>query len=172
MKSTMLRIPVPVVMLGLLILGALALPAFAAEEKQYAFTTIRGKLSHPKTGDPMVSALLRFTPMDPDAPPVEAQTDQNGEFEARALGFGVYALEIETSDGETIRGVSALPLNEGQPVEVLLELSDKVRSSTSIENQPDRFAAIVAREKKNWARLWKQLGIFLGLAIASAVAVF
>ena len=57
-------------------------------------------------------------------------------------------------------------------MEVLLELSDKVRSSTSIENQPDRFAAIVAREKKNWARLWKQLGIFLGLAIASAVAVF
>jgi len=172
MKATTLRIPVLVVIFALLILSAVALPAFAAEEKQYAFTTIRGKLSHPETGDPLVSALLRFTPTDPDAPVVEAQTDQNGEFEVRGLGFGAYALEIETSDGETIRGVDALPLQEGQPVEVLLEISDKVRSSTSIENQPDRFAAIVDRERTDRARLWKQLGIFLGIAIASAAAVF
>lgn len=125
MKSTMLRIPAAVWMLGLLILSVSAPPALAAEAKQYAFTTIRGKLSHPETGAPMVSALLRFTPTDPDAPVVEAQTDSNGEFEARGLGFGVHALEIETADGETIRAVNALPFHEGEPVEVLLVLSDQ-----------------------------------------------
>jgi hypothetical protein len=172
MMATWHRDAMLIAILGLLVLCTLATPLQAAEEKQYAFTTIRGKLSNPETGNPMVSARLRFTPTDPDAPVVETETDENGNFEARGLGFGIYAVEIETADGEMIRGVSALPISEGKPVEVLLKLSDKVRSYTSIENSPDRFMAVVTRERKNWPRFWKQFGIFLGLTVATGLAVF
>jgi hypothetical protein len=172
MTSTIYRDALLIAILGLLVLCTVATPAQAAEKKQYAFTTIRGKLSNLDTGAPMISARLRFTPTDPDAPVVEAETDENGQFEARGLGFGFYVVEIETANGDLIRGVNALPLSEGERAEVLLKLSDKIRSSTGIENEPDRFMAVVTRERKNWPRFWKQLGIFLGLTVATGAAVF
>ena len=50
-----------------------------------------------------------------------------------------------------------------------LKLSDRVRSSTNLENQPDRFAAMVAKDEKKTGKFWKQFGIFFGIAIVIAL---
>ena len=151
---------------------AILLLTLAADKKQYAQTTISGKLSHPETGEPLVDARLTFTPIDPDAPVVETSSGQDGQFEAPGLGFGLYVLEIETSEGEMLRGVKSVPVQDGAPVEIMLQRSDKIRSATSVEIQPDLFAAMVDVEKMDWARFWKQFGIFFGLAIVTGLAVF
>jgi len=85
------------------------------------------------------------------------------------LGFGNYVVEIETAEGETIHGINALPIEEGKPLVLDLKLSNRVRSSTSLENEPDRFMAVVAKDKKKKGKFWKQFGIFFGIAIVIAL---
>lgn len=157
--------------LGVLIPSLAIVPcAIAAEEKRYVTTTVRGTLTIPGTGKPMAGAVLRFVPTDPDLPRVEAVTDVDGRFAAEGLAYGIYAVEIETAAGQLIRGINALPIREGEPVEITLKLSDRVRSSTSVENQPEQFMAVVKKERKKWKRFWKEFAVFLGVAAASGAA--
>lgn len=158
--------------LATLLLMSIAAPASHAATKQYITTTIRGTLTDPANGKPIAGALFRFTPTDPENAVVEAVTDLEGRFEARGLGFGFYAIEIQTAAGEIIRGINELPIRAGKPIELELTLSDRVRSSTDLINQPQRFAAVVQRVPGKWKRFWKQFGIFAGLAAGSGAAVF
>ena len=163
------RLTLSLVILLLMPIGALT---SHAATKQYITTTIRGTLTDPAIGRPMVGALFRFTPTDPENTTVEAFTDAEGKFEAKGLGFGFYAIEIQTAAGEIIRGINHLPISPGKPIELELTLSDQVRSSTDLINKPERFAAVVVRVPGKWKRFWKQFGIFAGLAAASGAAVF
>ena len=158
--------------LATLLLMSVAAPASRAAAKQYITTTIRGTLTDPADGKPMVGALFRFTPTDSEDATVEALTDAEGRFEAQGLGFGLYVVEIQTAEGEIIRGINHLPIRPGKPIELELTLSDRVRSSTDLINQPRRFAAVVQRVPGKWKRFWKQFGIFAGLAAGSGAAVF
>lgn len=152
--------------------GSFVLPAAtAAERKSYMTTTIRGSLTYPGSGEPMSGATIRFTPTEPGRSRASATTDGQGDFVVSGLGFGTFAVEIETPEGETIRGINALPIEENRPVVLELKLSDRLRSSTSLENQPERFMAVVATEPTKTGRFWKQFAIFWGIAIASGVAV-
>lgn len=159
--------------LGVLVAGTSVAPAtWAAEKKSYVTTNIRGALTFPGSGEPMSGATIRFTPTDPDQSRATAVTDEQGRFVVQGLGFGTYAVEIETPEGETIRGINALPIEEDRPVVLELKLSDRVRSSTSLENQPERFMAVVVKERTKTGRFWKQFAIFWGIAIATGAAVF
>jgi len=152
------------------LVGAAILPdAVAAAKKSYVQTNINGRLTHPKSGKPMAGAMIRFTPVDPELARASSVTEDDGSFVVSGLGFGNYVVEIETAEGEKIRGINALPIEEGKPLVLDLKLSDRLRSSTSIENEPDRFMAVVAQEKKKTGKFWKQFGIFLGLAIVIAL---
>jgi hypothetical protein len=157
------------VCLCILLSGVAALPgAIAAEKKSYILTTIKGKLTYPGSGKPMSGAQIRFTPIDPDLPRASGVTQEDGSFVVEGLGYGDYVIEIETEDGETIHGINALPIEEGKPVVLDLKLSDRVVSSTSLENEPDRFMAVVAKDKQKKGKFWKQFGIFVGLVILVA----
>jgi len=156
--------------LCIFLVGAVILPdAVAAAKKNYIETKIHGKLLYPGSGKPMAGAMIRFTPTDPDLARASTITEEDGSFVVSGLGFGNYIVEIETAEGETIHGINALPVEEGKPLVLDLKLSDRVRSSTNLENQPDRFAAMVAKEEKKTGKFWKQFGIFFGIAIVIAL---
>ena len=158
------------VTIGILILGAILPSTLAADDTRYVTTNLRGKLSYPETGKPMVGAVLRFTPVD--GMPSEATTDANGEFLVTGLTYSVYAVEIETATGENIQGVNALEFPEGETVTVTLKISDRIQSTTKLANEPDRFAAVVTKEKFKGKRFWTQFAAFFGVAILTAVLFF
>jgi hypothetical protein len=158
--------------LGLLLLMLPLGAALGQTEKRYVTTTIRGVLANPKSGEPMTGAVVRFTPTMPGEPEVEAVTAANGQFVAEGLGYGTYVVVIRTAEGETIRGINELPITAGELIEVEFTLSDRVRSSTSLFNQPERFLAVVDKEKHSMKRFWKQFGAFFALVIGSGIAFF
>ena len=152
------------------LVGAAILPdAVAAAKKSYIQTKISGRLTYPGSGKPMAGAMIRFTPVDPDLARASSITEDDGSFVVTGLGFGNYVVEIETAEGETIHGLNALPIEEGKPLVLDLKLSDRIVSSTNVENAPDRFMAVVAKDKKNKGKFWKQFGIFIGVAIVIAL---
>jgi hypothetical protein len=156
--------------IGILILGAVLPGAMASEDTRYVTTNLKGKLSYPETGKPMVGAVLRFTPVD--GTPSEATTDANGEFLMTGLTYSVYAVEIETASGENIQGVNALEFPEGETVTVTLKISDRIQSTTKLANEPDRFAAVVTKEKFKGKKFWTQFAAFVGVAILTAILFF
>ncbi len=170
MTSRLFRMRRPVA--GLLLLGLLAVtvPSVFAQQKQYVTTTLRGRLTEAK-GKPVAGAILRFTPVDASqATVVDAMTDVAGAFEASGLVFTNYVIEIETASGETIKGLNELPLREDERLEVELTVSPRVVSSTNLENQPQRFVAVVDKKKGKWKRFWKQFAIYIGVAAAAGTA--
>jgi len=155
----------------LVLFGLLSVSASTAlaQQKQYVTTTLRGQLTETK-GKPVPGATLRFTPEDAQAALVEATTDQNGAFEATGLVFTNYSVEIETADGEIIKGLNSVPIREGDKTEIILTVSPRLESSTSLTNQPQRFVAAVEKTPKKWKKFWKQLAIYLGVTAAVGVA--
>jgi hypothetical protein len=158
--------------LGVLLAGSALAPEVSAAEKQYVTTTIRGTLANPASGEPIAGARVRFTPTTQGLPTVEAETNSGGRFVAEGLGYGMYAVVIQTVEGETIRGVNQLPIRSNEIAEVEFTVSDRIRSSTSLFNQPERFLVVVDKEKRGMKRFWREFGVFLALAAGSAAAVF
>jgi len=171
MSRKTISISMLALIVGVVVVGSALTPAKAAEGKQYMTTTIRGRLTYPDSGQPMVGATLRFTPTDPSLPVVSALTDEEGAFAAEGLGFGIYAVELETETGEVIRGINAFSVQEGK-TEVVFKFSDRVRSSTRLENEPERFMAAVDVQPRKWKKFWKEFALFFGIAAASGAGAF
>ena len=160
---------------GLLVLAAAiaagwlgALPARAAEEdNRYVSYTLRGRLFDPETNKPMGGATLRFVPVDEGGERLETQTSQEGNFVVKGMKPGRYSLEIETMEGEKIRGVSAINMNQDTN-EVVLKISDRFTSETSVDLKPERVVAAVEKKSINWKRFWTELGIFVGAGAVAA----
>jgi len=156
----------------LIIWAASAMPARADEardfEHRYQSVTIKGRLAGPKRGMDVGGALIRFTP-EPEGPAVEALTDDQGRFTVAGLGFGSYAVEIKTANGETIRGINTFPVGETGSAEISLKMSDRIVSETRLENTPDRFVAVIVKQPVKWKRFWREFGIYFGSAIAAGV---
>ena len=170
MSSPKVSRGVRIVCLSLVVLGLAVAAAPAAEDLRYVTTTIHGQLTDPATGRPLEDAIIRFEPLDPDAMPAEAMTNLRGEFTVEGLTFGQYAIKIETAEGERIWGVNTLPVVPGEPVEIILKISNKVDSTTSVENQPERFAAVVEKREVRWKRFWREFAAFWGAAALVGLA--
>ena len=169
-----------------------AAPAIAVDDTRYLSVTLRGRLTEPSTGGPMVGATVRFTSTDEKGGSAEALTNDKGEFVLEGLAYGDYVAEIETAEGERIWGINAFPVKDetvgtqGSPasrkrksvdafpvkeetVGVTLRISDRVVSSTTFENRPERFAAVVVRQEVDWNRFWREFAIFFGIATGVGV---
>ena len=158
---------------GLLLLAAFptgALPVrpvlAAVDDSQYVSNTIRGRLFDPDTGNPMAGATLRFVPIDEQGRRGEAVTGEDGSYKVEGLGFGKYVLEIETADGEIIRGVNPFEMEKDKKYEVALKVSKGYRAETSVELERQRFVVAVTEKPFNWKRFWIEFGIFFGAAAA------
>lgn len=150
--------------LGLLALMA-GVPALAADNSRYALVTIHGRLTDPETGRAMAGATITFTSMDEPGQKSQGVTGEDGRFEVKGLTFASYAIVIETASGERIHGINTLPLKADKPVEVLLKISNRLESTTTVENQADRFVvAVEAPPQTDWKRFWKEFGAFFGTA--------
>ena len=136
----------------------------ADSDTRYVTTTLRGKLTDPDKGKPLAGAKLRFVSLDDPDLNRETVTQADGAFEITGLTYSSYVIEIETADGEVIRGVNALRVGEGEKLEISLKISDRVQSQTTLENRPDRFVSAVKVEKVKWRRFWREFGIFWGAA--------
>ena len=149
----------------------LTVPPCAAEadEGRYVSVTIRGRLTDPETESPMAGAVLRFISTAEDGRKVMGITDGEGRFEVMGLTYGSYVMEIETAEGEQIRGVNAVNVQD-QPVEITLKISDRVKSSTSVDSRPDRFFVVVEKKGPKWNRFWREFAGFFGVAAGLGVA--
>lgn len=146
-------------------------PVLAAEEDtRYQAVTIRGMLTDPSTDVPMAGATVRFTSTGEGGSWVEAVTNDKGEFVLEGLPFATYAVEITTREGESIKAINSVSIGK-DTVSVTLRLSAKIASTTTLENDPGRFAAAVEVKGVNWKRFWKQFAIFFGVAAGVGVAV-
>lgn len=140
---------------------------------RYVTTSIRGKLSDPDTQKPMVGATVRFVSTEEAGSSAEAVTDEQGEFSVTGLGYSDYAVEIETAQGEHIKGINTLPLSPDRPVEVVMKISDRVPSKTLLTNRPERFLVIVEKGSGvNWRRFWTGFAIFFGVAAPAGAAAW
>ncbi len=157
----------------LLVASAATAPPSAREETpedtRYMTVTLRGKLNDPATSQPMEGALVRFTSTAESGGWVEARTDAKGEFVLEGLTFGDYAVEITTSTGEKIRGINSFPVGKDK-IQVTLKITERVASTTTVQNEPVRFAAVVEVSRTDWKRFWREFGIFFGIAIGAGAA--
>jgi len=159
----------------LLIAGLLvsaAQPLFAVDDSRYAQITIKGSLTDPETGKPMVGAVVRFVSTAEEGSKFVGISDQGGKFFMPGLTFGDYVVDITTADGEVIRGINTIPLSADAPVEIVLKISKRVRSTTSVENRPERFVAVVQKGPEiNWPRFWKEFAVFFGVAAGAGAGL-
>jgi len=147
-------------------------PLNAADDSRYARVTIKGSLTDPETGRPMVGAVVRFLLNSEEGTKFVGITDKDGKFFVPGMTFGDYVVDITTADGEIIRGVNELPVTPEAPVELLLKISRRVRSTTSVESKPERFVAVVQKEQGiNWHRFWKEFAVFFGAAAGAGAGL-
>jgi hypothetical protein len=143
-----------------------------AEECRYIEVTINGRLVDPETEQPMVDAIVWFTPFDVEGPKRRSQTDAEGRFRVGGLSCAKYLITIETAGGETIRGVNNFELtgDRQQTMEMRFAISDRYQSDDSVNVQPERWAVVQSVDKPKWKRFWKQFAIFFGVAVAAGAA--
>lgn len=169
MKTSRLLLSVGLI-LGVVCLAADLGVSMAAEgDKRYVTTTLRGKLTDPESDKPLAGAILRFVSTQEDFSR-EVTTDDKGRFVVEGLIYSTYQIDIETAEGEKIRGVNALPIGDDKTVEVTLKISDRVRSETKLDNEPDRFVSAVEVKRVRWKRFWKEFGVFWGAAVVAGAA--
>jgi len=165
MRLTKERIWLIAVTVGLLALAA-APPGLAAQgddDTRYMSVTLRGRLTDPSNERPMVGAVIRFVSTEASGGTAEAVTNDMGEFELAGLAYTDYVVEIETAEGERIHGINSFPVGEGT-TEITLKISDRIVSTTTLENRPERFVAMVNKQGSNWRRFWREFAIFFGIA--------
>ena len=145
----------------------------AADESRYATITITGRLTDPETGKPMVGAVVQFVSTAEEGQKLAGSTDQQGNFTISGLTFGGYVVNITTADGEVIRGVNTVPVSENGPVGILLKISKRARTTTSVENRPERFVAAITEEAPpvNWKRFWREFAAFFGVAAGMGAGI-
>jgi len=139
----------------------------AASDTRYKSIILRGTLSSP--GLSLAGARVRCLALDDEGETVEGVANQNGEFVLDGLRFTNYVVEIVTADGERIQGVNWLPVTE-DTLSVTLKVSDRIVSTTTLENEPTRFAAIVNVEPRKWRKFWIEFAIFFGAAAGVGLA--
>ncbi len=94
----------------------------AADDSKYVSITMRGKLSDPETGQPMVGAVVRFTSNE-SGEKLIGIADEEGKFWVPGLTFGSFNVEVDTAQGERIKGIEAFPLTNEGAVDVSLTVS-------------------------------------------------
>ena len=136
-------------------------------DTRYKSVILRGTLSSPSLS--LAGARVRCVSLDEDGETVEGVVNENGEFVLDGLRFTNYVVEIVTADGERIQGVNWLPVTE-DTLSVTLKVSDRIVSTTTLENQPTRFAAVVNVEPRKWRKFWMEFAIFFGAAAGLGLA--
>lgn len=160
------------VILGACLLMTLAaLPCLGQEDTRYQVVILHGKLTDPTSGLPMVGAVVRFVNSENSDQWVEAVTNETGEFVLEGLTFGKYTVEITTREGQSIRGVNHVPVGK-DTVRIGFKISEKVDSTTTVENQPEQIVAAVSIREPDWRRFWKEFAIFFGAALGAGAAAF
>ena len=160
------------VILGACLLMTLAaLPCLGQEDTRYQVVILHGKLTDPTSELPLIGAVIRFVNAENSDQWVEAVTNEMGEFVLEGLTFGKYAVEITTKEGQSIRGINQVPVGK-DTVRIGFKMSEKVDSTTTVENQPEQIVAAVSIREPDWRRFWKQFAIFFGVAVGTGLAAF
>lgn len=172
MKSMMSAAGMIVLALGLLAPLAATTGLAAPDDARYVSVTIRGKITDPENGSPMVGAVVNFVSTEEEGQQQTGTTDAEGNFEVSGLIFGEYAVEIETAEGEHIQGINTFSVMGKESVEVILKISNRLRPDIALLNQPERIIVLFPPDVKvsSWKRFWREFAGFFGSAAALGLA--
>ncbi len=142
--------------------AAMLLPAaWAAEPRDYAYVFLQGKLTDSKTGRPLARASVRVTA---DAGVFETMTDPRGVFTFEKLPLAVVELRITTPEGNVIRGIQRSDPDDPDGTRFRIKLGRGYGDGIRIETTRERVTVDVPEPQTRWAKLWAELGIFIGVA--------
>jgi hypothetical protein len=152
-----------------LFLSALLLvPALvsAAQPRDYTYIVLRGELADPDKKKPMAQATIRLMeilPPDSEAQLryFEAVTNEEGKFEFPRLPLADFQLEIETAEGELIRSLASVDLDDPDQTRLKLKISERVVSDARMDTGSERFVISVDVEATKWKKFWMEAGIFV-----------
>ena len=142
--------------------------ATAATPKDYAYLYLQGKISDPIGGRPLANATVRLSG---NGEVFEAATDQRGSFVFDRLPVRSYVLDVITADGRVMRDLRDIDPDDPFPdrARVRIRLGGGPGQSLSIETTENGVTLLVPEPRTRWARLWKQLAIFVGAAALLAL---
>ena len=139
--------------------------AVAAEAKEYAYAVISGQIIDPVNRVPMAGATIRLFEAGVgeggEAPRVfEEMTDDAGSFFFARLPLSTWRLEVETADGELIRGLSVL-YPEADQARLVLGVTRRIQSETEVSTGRGPRFIVVGYEPTKWKRFWSEALIFV-----------
>ena len=153
--------------LGLcLLVGLLASPASAAEVKDYAYLFVQGRLTDARGVNPVSAATVRLLG---DGRVFEAVSDRRGVFVFEKIPVAAYDLEIVTADGRVMQGVADTDPIDPSRVSIRLRHRKGQGEPIVVEAAEESVAFDVPKRHTNWPKLWAEIFIFAGVALALAL---
>jgi len=137
----------------------LALPAEAAQPKDYSYLFVQGKLtdSSGRRGVPQTAVQLVG-----ESGTFEAMTNRRGVFVFEKLPVASYELSLATDDGRVLLGARETPIDDIEAK----RLTIRVGSGTAVpvHLEPAEGGVVIRAESgpANWTRFRRQFLIFLG----------
>jgi hypothetical protein len=158
-----------VALLFALVLPGAGVEVRAAEASDYAYLFLQGKLTDGRGRRPLAGARIELTA---EAGSFEAVTDDKGVFRFDRLPVTSYAVEVTSPDGLPIQSIQRLDLDDTGRAVLRLRAGRKGegRSIPGLAIRPvDKNVEVdVPNLPTHWRKLWKELAIFLGIALPLA----
>ena len=149
--------------LFLLALIATAAPGpIAAEPLDYAYLLVQGTLSRRVDSAPISGATIRLRR---DGDTLGTVTDERGVFRFDKLAVGDYDLELETADGEVMRGAWEMASLDASRARLRVRLGNGDAVRIGIKTEDQRVRLDVPEPEVRWRKLWVELGIFAVAAL-------
>jgi len=149
-----------------LLAGALASRISAAGAKNYAYLFVQGRLTDSRGVTPMSGATIRLLG---EGRVLEAVSDRRGVFVFEKIPVATYDLEIVTADGRVMQGVADADPIDPSRVSIRLRHRRGKGAPIVVEAAQDGVAFDVPKRRTNWPKLWAEIFIFAGVALALAL---
>jgi hypothetical protein len=141
--------------------------ASVGEAPDYRYLFLQGRLTEPRTGDPLANAVIA---LEGPSGTFEAEANERGVFTFERVPVATYDIRVTTSDGRVIRAGRAIEKTSPTRTRIRLKLGRGAGTHLRVEPVTEsRVAVTVPEPPPEWNRFWKQGLIFL--AVAGALAL-
>ncbi|HKY31475.1 MAG TPA: carboxypeptidase-like regulatory domain-containing protein [Candidatus Polarisedimenticolia bacterium] len=158
--------PRPLILAAALAAAILPWGAASAQQKEYAYFSLQGKLTDPSLRRPMIGAIVRLTAGEEVH---SSETDVRGVFSFDRLPVASYRVDITTAGGRVVRTARRLELDETNRTRLRLRLGRGEPVAFQVKAEAGGVSLDVPEPEVRWDRFWKELAFFVGGAAVLAL---